>query len=278
VYATLEMPVAPGALGFFSYEVLVPPGTAPGTTARFPGAIGLIAGETPFGGEGYYQQVSVPEPGVAARLTVSGNDSPRVAGDRLSISVDVDDVNVELVANDDVTTIAASLDPATCSGAPGGPAYLESSARTAESGRTWFTVVSLGAYPGCRLSVVAAGLLGSMTTIAFEPGQPAGIRCQFSPAAILDDPAAQAIAAVNVIDAYGNAVRIADPALVSFVRSSGDATLVTTEAALLAALGSVIVVVRADGPGIDVYTASLDGGASASGANASCSVRVTEHQ
>jgi hypothetical protein len=278
VYATLGAPVAPGALGFFSYQVVVPPGTMPGTTARFSGAIGLIAAETSFGGEGYYHEVTVPEPGVAARLTVSGNNSPRVAGDRASISVDVDDVNVELVGDDNTTVIAASLDPATCSGAPGGPAQVESVTRTAESGRAWFTVMSLGVYPACRLTVAAAGLLGSTTTIAFEPGQPAGIRCEFSPAAILNDPAAQSIATLSVVDAYGNAARVADRSLVAFERTSGDATLITTQAVLLAGPVSVAVVVRAQAPGVDEYTASLYQSAIAEGTTARCSVRVTDHQ
>ncbi|HZP97173.1 MAG TPA: hypothetical protein VFC31_12710 [Candidatus Limnocylindria bacterium] len=275
VYATVAHAVAPGQLAFFSYDIAVPGGTAPGTTVRFDGAVGLIPDALVFGGDGYYQEATIPEPGIAERLTISGSDSPKVVGERLTIAVDIDDVNVELVGGDDTTAVTAALDPATCAGAGGGNAYLESATSVAVDGRAWFHVQSAGAYPACRFSVSAPGLLGSTRTIVFAPSAPAQLSCSFAPALVANDPSAIAVAAVELRDAYGNAVPGIAPYTVRLAKASGEATTPLGATDREMRLGAAFFFVRPVGAGVDVYDVVLTSG-SLPAPTARCAVSAGE--
>ena len=267
VYATVDAPVTPGGLGFFIYSVRVPGGTAAGTDVSFDGTPGLIATRMAIGSSGYAGEVTVPEPGVAARLTISGVDLPQTVGNPLRVAVDVDDVNVFLVGDDNTTDITAALDPATCSGAAAGPAYLESPVVTAAGGRVWFTVRSFGAYPSCRLTVTSPGLRTSATTIEFDPGAPVALSCDTDTVAL---GGAGAIL-VESVDAYGNRVRGAT-GTVTLARVSGSSTDLASGAVEQLSDGAAIFAVAARADGEDVYSASLGPTGYAS---ASCRVRVT---
>jgi hypothetical protein len=256
VYATPTKSVAPGEVAFFGYQIVIPADAEPGATVAFDGAVGLIATGVAFGGAGHHEEVAVPAPGVAARLTVSGNDSPRPAGDRAMIGVDIDDVWVELVGDDDTTVVTASLDPASCSGASAGDAYLEAATRQASQGRAWFTVRSLAAYQDCTLTVSAPGLKNASTTITFAAGVAAGLACSVSPS-ILDHAGAVGTAVVSLTDIYGNSVIASDLFDIALSRASGEATKLLTSDDRATMLGSAFFFVQAVRDGTDVYNAHL---------------------
>lgn len=261
VYATVSEAVAPGDVAFFSYAVAIPQ-QAVGVTARFEGTVGTIGGSpTAIGTERFEQDVRVPDVGTAARLTISGINSPVVsAGDAITLAVDVDDVNVELVPGDETTIVHADLDPSSCSGAAAGPAYLASSDVTAVDGRAWFTVRSFGAYPACTVTVRSGGLRGSSARLRFDPAAPAVVTCQFAPR-VLTDRHDMSIATVEAHDAYGNAIS----PFASLERVSGVSTDVIS---ITSSAGRTFVVVRGSTPGTDVYLAH------AGGQSGTCEVRV----
>lgn len=257
VYASLDASVAPGEIGFFEIEVGVPGGTEPGSALAFAGNVGLIDGRTVFGNAAFHEEVDIPMPGIAERLTISGLDTPQVVGDALTMAVDIDDVNVELVGDDDTTLVTAALDPATCSGAAGGPVTLGSVTSTATDGRAWFTFHSLGAYAGCRVAVTAPGLLSNATTIAFAPGAPARLGCSFAPSVVTQDTFANA--AVDVRDIYGNVTLAAGLYTIAFARVSGAATDLVTADEQVTRAGAAFFTVRGTSIGRDTFQARDEG-------------------
>ncbi len=257
VYATVDEPVAPGHIGFFEIEVGVPGGTSPGSALAFAGDVGLIASRTVFGNAAFHEEVDVPVPGVAQRLTISGLDTPKTVGDALTMAVDIDDVNVELVGDDDTTVVTATLDPATCAGAPGGPVTLGSPTSMATDGRAWFLFHSLGAYPGCRVGVSAPRLLSNSTTITFAPGAPARLDCGFSPGVVIQE--AFASAAVTVRDLYGNSVLPGSSITIAFSKVSGAATSLVTTDDQVTKMGAAFFMVRGLSIGRDTYRANAGG-------------------
>ena len=208
-------------------------------------------------------------PGTAFRLTVSGSDSPQVAGAAVTVAVDVDDVNIALVGGDSTTVVTMTLDPASCTGAPGGYVYVTSGGSvTAADGRAWFALRSNGAYGGCRVSVTSPGLRPTVTTVVFAAGPVDHLTCVFSPQLV--DPGSTATASLEPRDVFGNLVQSVTPYGVTFARTSGNATTLVGEAAQVVAPGAAFFTVRAGAvAGVDRYTASLDGTA-----GPSCAITV----
>jgi hypothetical protein len=194
--------------------------------------------------------------GSPVRLTVSGNNSPKVVGGGVVIlAVDIDDVNVNLV-QDSTRAVTMTLDPATCAGAPGGVVYIASGdVASAVDGRAWFSLRSNGAYRGCRATVTSPGLRSSVATVSFLAGPPRQLSCAFSPAAI--DPDGFSSASVELRDVFGNVVTSLGQS-VTFVRASGEATAPIGEPVLLIGSSAMLLAVQAGhAPGTDVYTAIL---------------------
>ena len=198
--------------------------------------------------------------GSPVRLTVSGNDSPRVVGGGapVIVAVDIDDVNVVLVGDDSTTVVRLALDPSSCTGAPGGDVYATSGgAAAAVNGRAWFTLRSNGAYTDCQATVTAPGLRPNVTTVSFLAGPPDHVTCAFSPAVI--DADGTSTASVEMRDVFGNSVPSIDPYAVTFTRISGDATTLLGETAAQPLVrGAAFFTVRAGlVQGTDVYAAIL---------------------
>lgn len=109
--------------------------------------------------------------GTPTRLTVSGTSSPQAAGGApITVAVDIDDVNVALVVGDQTTMVHLSLDESTCTGAPGGDAYVPSGFDVpARDGRAWFVLRSSAPYGGCRGTVTSPGLIGNTFVVVFAP-------------------------------------------------------------------------------------------------------------
>src|SRR5713226_6946052 len=60
VYASVSASVAPGQIGFFIYNFVVPAGTPAGTAATFNGDVGLIASGLELRPQGYFQINTTP--------------------------------------------------------------------------------------------------------------------------------------------------------------------------------------------------------------------------
>lgn len=257
VFATVDGPVASGEIGFFTFAVGVPDGTPPGTMLALAGDVGLVETLAVFADRAFHEEVSVPVAGIAARLTISGFDSPKKAGETITMAVDIDDVNVELVGEDDASVVTALLDPASCTGAAGGPVTLGAQTATAADGRAWFTLHSLGAYPGCHVRVSAPGLLASAATITFTPGAPARLDCDVSPATLTQD--AFASLAVDVRDLFGNPVLPETAYTITLAKVSGTATALVTADEQTTRAGAAFFTVRGVTAGRDRYEARADG-------------------
>ena len=200
--------------------------------------------------------------GSPVRLTVSGNNSPKVVGgDVVIVAVDIDDVNVNLVENSTLV-VTMALDPATCAGAAAGAVYISSGAvAAAVDGRAWFSLRSDGAYAACRATVTSPGLHPNVTSVSFQAGPPSGLTCAFSPAAI--DPDGISSASVELHDLFGNVPTSVGPQNVTFVRTSGEATTPIGSSATL------LTVHAGHAPGTDVYTPILG-----EAAESSCAITV----
>lgn len=196
-------------------------------------------------------------PGTPSRLTVSGNESPREVGSAVIIGVDIDDVLVALVADDPGTVVSVVLDPATCTGADGGPVTADATSVAASGGRAWFTIRSLGAYASCAVRFDAPGLAGALTAVQFGRGPADHLRCSFQSRAV--GAGTITTAAVDVRDVYGNVARPDDkgPYTIAFNRTVGLSTVLVTDGERPTMSGAAFFSVAGVAAGTDQYTASL---------------------
>ncbi|HEV2250690.1 MAG TPA: hypothetical protein VGT60_09305, partial [Candidatus Limnocylindria bacterium] len=196
--------------------------------------------------------------GVANKLGISGNDSPKVAGNTMTLTVDVQDANgLRITSSSALVTM--QFDPTSCTGAPGGSAVAPSGQSVLSSqGRATFTVRSDGSYPACVLTFNSSGVTGTNTTIRFDAGAPNSLSCTFAPTAILADGLAIATATVRVRDAAGNLVTTGGPWSITFTRATGGFTTLLTSNPQLTASGSASFTVRSSTTiGVDSYNASV---------------------
>jgi hypothetical protein len=195
--------------------------------------------------------------GTPSRLTVSGNESPREVGSAIIIGVDIDDVHVNLVADDPGTVVSVVLDPPTCTGAEGGPVTADASVVAAVGGRAWFTIRSLGAYGSCAVRFDAAGISGALTAVQFDRGRADHLSCSFQSRTV--GTGAITTAAVDLRDVYGNVARLDEPGAftIDFNRTGGVSTVLVTDGERSTISGAAFFSLEGLSPGIDQYTASL---------------------
>jgi hypothetical protein len=190
--------------------------------------------------------------GTATRLTVSGNDSPQPIGAAVTLSVDIDDVYVNLVGGDESTVVAVALDPASCSGAPGGPAAVAAvNGGLVTDGRAWFSMRSGGAYGACRVSFTAPGLRPAVAAVTIAPGPPDHFVCAFSPSSI--GASEMAALSIELRDIAGNRVANAVPYSVLLVAPDGAHTTVLNDGERVMRMGAAFFHVRGELAGTDAY-------------------------
>jgi hypothetical protein len=103
-----------------------------------------------------------------AGVRANTNDNPSC----IAVLVDVQDQNGNRVTADSSRVITASLDPATCSGAPAGSVLVSgtdvssstASSATVVRGRATFVLSSPSPYPGCRIAFSTPSLAPAATT------------------------------------------------------------------------------------------------------------------
>ena len=195
--------------------------------------------------------------GTPTRLTVSGNDSPQNVGGSVTLSVDSDDVYVNLVGGDETTIVTPSLDPASCSGAPGGPVTVAAvNDGIAIDGRAWFVARSIGAYASCRLTFTSPGLLAAVAAVSFAGGAPDHLSCVFIPGSV--GPSAIATASVELRDVFDNPVSSFRPYRITFERATGDSTTIVSDDARRMILGAAFFFVQSgSSAGRDDYVVSV---------------------
>ena len=220
--------------------------------------------------------------GAANKLAVVANDSPKtVSGGTSTVSITVDLQDARgLRVTGSTALVNATLDSATCTGAPSGVIYSTSGFSVgATQGRAIFTFGSVGAYPACAVTFTATGVTGTNASIRFDPGPPDHLYCSFAPAAILNDGISLTTGSVRLRDAYNNYVTNAGPYSITFVRSSGSSTNIVTPSPQLTVAGIATFSVRSrQVVGVDTYNATLTSGTLPSLVNAgslvACSVSV----
>ncbi len=211
----------------------------------------------------------------AAKLLVSGSDSPHAAGSSslTTVTVDVQDAAGQRVTSS-TTPITPTLDSATCTGEGGGNVFISSYGSTT-NGRALFQFTSFGAYPGCTVTFTAGGLSPATSFIAFMPGDADHLGCAFTPTSIRND-GSTASARVTVRDRAGNKVAAGSYSVAITRTAGGGSTSVVTYGSQTMSAGvATFLVSSTPAFGADTYTPVLMSGSLPNAvANTSCTIAV----
>lgn len=191
-YATVSAVIAPGQNGFFTYNFVVPAGTAPGTVATFNGDVGLIATGLMLRPEGYVQVNTTPSP--TRTLTLSPTSSSLPVG---------------------------ATQQFTATGAPSGSLVnwsVTGGCGAISSAGVFVALAMNSAAQPCNVAATAGGLTASARITVF--GSAASLACSANPTSVIANGSNTIVFSATLTDANGNTVGNATSPAITFANNT----------------------------------------------------------